>query len=258
MRVSLLVLCVGWVGCATPPASVPSPPAASAADVACAERDGIVLKTHDITLVCGTDYRACTGVAAFELSNCGAEPLQVVGLHVYRGDERATSLHPWNDALAPGTHRSTQRYEHLRAGHYTLRAELETDGKRTMTDGIPFAVHDRSMDDARAACSACHGVWGRRGPGPDETCNCGTPDGGVFCDDGNDCTGECHFERFEEVRPATPACSDCTVSLPALGRPVGTCSAHQVSRGCRARIPDGASSHAPVRLPAEPAVECGP
>lgn len=249
---------LGAVGCAAPssPSSAPAPvPAMAVADEPCAKRDDIVLTTHDVVLSCRVDHRACTGVAEFEVLNCASEPRQVVGLHVLQGSAPTISFAPWDHALSPGADR-TKRYEHLPAGRYTLRAEIEVDGVRTMTDAVPFSVHNPARDDARAACASCSGVWGSHGPGTGETCNCATPDAGAFCDDGNDCAGECRFERFHEVRPPTLACPDCDVVLPALGRPVGRCTVRQTSFGCRARVPAGASSDAPVRLPAEPPFEC--
>lgn len=257
MRETSLALCLAAVGCAAP-AAVPTAPAPlpSVAPVnACGGRDDVVLSTHDVVLTCRVDHRACTGVVKFEVHNCADEPRRIVALHVIHDGAPSLSLSPWDEAFAPGAH-GIKRYEHLPAGRYTLQAELDIHGVRRMTDTVPFSVHNPARDQAHAACVACNGVWGSQGRGTEPTCNCATGDAGAYCDDGNDCAGECRFERFDEVRPAIPACPDCDTMLPALGRPVGRCTARRVSFGCRARVPPGASSTAPIQLPAEPPFAC--
>ena len=121
-----------------------------------------------------------------------------------------------------------------------------------------FELTNPARDAALAACHACRGDWGVWGLAGLEACNCRTSDAHRTCRDADECEGDCAFERFEVVqtaRPLTCRNGSCSVRF-ATGRPVGRCSDHRMTWGCKTVVPSGASRADPVMLPAHASSIC--
>lgn|GEM_PF-2084691 len=234
------------------PRDAPSPAPATPCD----QRTDVFVTAPALSVSCQDGHLRCDGTTTLTVHNCTSHPVELVSLQRVQGDASLIYT-PANGILPPGGAWSRDD-QHSRAGTYTVFANLRTDGAETRTADVVLTVDNPDLDAAMEACRACDGDWGAHGLASTVGCNCRTTDAGDECRDGRACEGACLFEHYEVVRPASDLChpdGTCTVH-PALGVPVGHCSAWQMNFGCRARVRRGAADEAPVVLPRRAPMLC--
>lgn len=83
--------------------------------------------------------------------------------------------------------------------------------------------------EARRACDACRGTWGRFGVAQLEVCNCATTDAGTRCASDRDCQGYCDGITWEPIAGTCPAGQ-------RRERAVGRCSSRASAFTCVALL----------------------
>ncbi len=186
----------------------------------------------------------CSLETPVTVRNCSSAPISIAGIEINNAGSR------WLLELDDGTLQPEATVSPTIRGFNVGRQQLvvryrEADGReRAVTRWV--TVNHPEREARLAACRACSGQWGVHGLSGVESCNCQTRDAGQECRDGNECEGQCLYERSEEIRKASQSCSGgtCNVTLRAV-RLVGRCAPYRVTFGCHSYVPDGESERAP-------------
>jgi hypothetical protein len=199
----------------------------------CGPGDTVVkMDPMEAKLKCKEGFHECEGELPLKAKNCTGQYMEFTKLELYEHDRRTmemefspTSIVPpglaWKTTIPWTTPGEVQAVV-----YYRTPGEKDSDTVRAVVK-----VSNKTLDDAMAACEKCNGKWGRYGINATEGCNCRPKDAGKVCTDGDQCKGQCMFERFDNT-----------------GKEYGKCSDTERVTGCWNIVQHGASKY-PPRLP---------
>jgi hypothetical protein len=200
--------------------------------VQCPPDGGVVVVKRDIKLICKDEFHDCESDISLVAKNCTKEFLSFVKLEIYEHGRRNLVLEFSPPSLVKPGDAWQEKIP------WTTPGDLEAvvyfgppGGGSTDSARGEVKVHNHGLEQARAACDACHGIWGKSGPNPRERCSCKTADANKRCTDGDDCKGQCMFDGYD-----------------GKGREIGHCSDSEHVSGCVKIVAKGQSQLEP-RLP---------
>ena len=193
---------------------------------------------------CLHGWDECEGEVPVSIENClsvevRAEDVRLESVHAL---SVTASSEPWSPIAAGERATRAVRVHDAATYHAVVRVRVPP---RTTQPGYTVlgawsnegTVENPVYLRAREACKACNGDWGRHGIMQREGCICRSRDFGKVCRDGDECDGDCLFQRVENLGHG-------------LGRRVGKCSELVGDFGCVSYIAHGESKQPPHRLTA--------
>jgi hypothetical protein len=111
----------------------------------------------------------------------------------------------------------------------------------------PWLLPNEARSAAKEQCKSSRGKWVEDARGT-PYCSARSRDSGKTCRDGMDCEWLCIFDRYE--------LTGAPDSKPALGRPIGHCSAFVGEPGCFVYVEPNASSKPPSDIHVPPPRRC--
>lgn len=201
----------------------------------------MVLLPSDNDIRCNEVFEECKGAIHLAAKNCTGEFQSFHKIELYEPGENGRRIQELEFSPAAIAGPNSLWKEEI---PWTTPAELiavvyyrppgQTD-ERSVRGSV--SITNKAMLQAKAACDKCQGTWGRYGTNKYEQCNCKTTDAGKACQDGDECQGQCIFQRYDEE-----------------GREEGSCSETVRLTGCVPIVEKGQSKYPPpaVRLRKRP------